>query len=115
MGTYNAYQRYIDFEYLSFDEVTLAVNYITSNLNTPSFIFPYWWDMYSYTSKTFMVIALRKKRGEEQKAKLCEAVCTGGQIVNDEAHFTCHCSVLRNLINFIYLIYFRMSRIRMSI
>ena len=115
MGTYNAYQRYIDFEYLSFDDVTLAVNYITSNLNTPSFIFPYWWDMYSYTSKTFMVIALRKKRGEEQKAKLGEAVCTGGQIVNDEAHFTCHCSVLRNLINFIYLIYFRMSRIRMSI
>ena len=95
MGIYNAYQRYIDCQYLSFDELTLAVNYITSNLNAPSFIFPYWWDMYSYTSKTFMVIALRKKRVEEEKAKLGEAVCTGGQIVdflNDEAHFTCHCS-----------------------
>ena len=95
MGTYNAFQRYIDFDYLTFDAVTLAVNYICSNLNAPSFIFPYWYDMYCYTSKTFMVIALRKSRGEEQKAKLGEGVCTGGQIVNflhDKDHRTCHCS-----------------------
>ena len=42
-----------------------------------------------------MVIALRKSRGEEPKAKLGEAVCTGAQIVNflhDKDHCTCHCS-----------------------
>ena len=61
MGTYNAFQRYIDFDYLTFDEVTLAVKYICSNLNAPSFIFPYWYDMYCYTSKTFMVYCLKKK------------------------------------------------------
>ena len=95
MGTYHAFQRYIDFDYLSFDELTQAVNYITSNLNSPSFIFLYWYDMYCYTSKTFMAIALRKSRGEEQKAKLGEAVCTGGQIVNfldDKDRCICHCS-----------------------
>ena len=42
-----------------------------------------------------MAIALRKSRGEEQKAKLGEAVCTGGQIVNfldDKDRCICHCS-----------------------
>ena len=51
--------------------------------------------MYSYTSKTFQVIALRNSRGEEPKAQLGEAVCTGGKIVNfikDKKHSSCHCS-----------------------
>ena len=45
--------------------------------------------------KHLWFIALRKSRGEEQKAKLGEGVCTGGQIVNflhDKDHCTCHCS-----------------------
>ena len=95
MGSYHQFQRYIDFDYLTFDELTLVANYICSNLNAPSFVFPYWFDVYTYTSKTFMVIALRKSRGEEQKAKLGEAVCTVAQIVNflnDKEHCTCHCS-----------------------
>ena len=51
--------------------------------------------MYSYTSKTFQVIALRKSKGEEPKAQLGEAVCTGAKIVNflkDERHSSCHFS-----------------------
>ena len=95
MGTYHLFQRYIDFDYLTYDELTLVANYICGNLNAPSFIFPYWFDMYCYTSKTFMVIALRKNRGEEPREKLGEAVCTGAQIVNflhDKEHCTCHCS-----------------------
>ena len=82
MGSYYQFQRYIDFNNVTFDELTLIANYICGNLNSPSFIFPYWFDMYSYTSKTFQVIALRKSRGEEPKAQLGEAVCTGGKIVN---------------------------------
>lgn len=95
MGSYYQFQRYIDCELVTFDELTLVANYICGNLNAPSFIFPYWFDMYSYTSKTFQVIALRKSKGEEPTAKLGEAVCTGGTIVNflkDEKHRTCHCS-----------------------
>ena len=72
MGTYHNFQRYIDFDDLTFDELTQVTNYICGNLNSPSFIFPYWFDMYSYTSKTFQVIALRKSTGEEAKAKLGE-------------------------------------------
>ena len=51
--------------------------------------------MYSYTSKTFQVITLRKSKREEPKAQLGEAVCTGGKIVNfikDKEHSSCHCS-----------------------
>lgn len=95
MGTYYNFQRYIDFNELTFDELTQVVNYICTNLNSPSFIFPYWFDMYSYTSKTFQVIALRKSRGEAPKAKLGEAVCSGGNIVNFiemKEHANCHCS-----------------------
>ena len=42
-----------------------------------------------------MVIALRKSREQEQKGKIGEAVCAGGQIGNflhDKDHCTCHCS-----------------------
>ena len=95
MGSYYHFQRYIDCNYVTFNELTLATNYICGNLNAPTFIFPYWFDMYCYTSKTFQVIALRESRGEEPKAKLGEAVCIGARIVNflkDEEHFTCHCS-----------------------
>ena len=95
MGSYHQFQQYIDFDYVTFDELTLVTNYICGNLNSPSFIFPYWFDMYSYTSKTFQVIALREHRGEKPKAKLGEAVCTGGKIINfvvDKEHSTCHCS-----------------------
>ena len=95
METYYNFQRYIDFYDVTFDELTKAVNYIRSNLFAPSFIFPYWFDMYSYTSKTFQVIALRKFRGEVPTAKLGEAVCTNGEIVNFlqmKNHSNCHCS-----------------------
>ena len=95
MGSYYQFQRYIDCNNVTFEELTLTANYICGNLNSPSFIFPYWFDMYSYTSKTFQVIALRKSRGEEPIAQLGEAVCTGGKIVNfikDKEHSCCHCS-----------------------
>ena len=96
MGSYYQFQRYIDFEYITFDQLTLVANYICGNLNSPSFIFPYWFDMYCYTSKSFQVLALRKSKGEEEpRAKLGEAVCTGGEIVNfvkNKEHSNCHCS-----------------------
>ena len=39
MGSYYQFQRYIDFEYITFDQLTLVANYICGNLNSPSFIF----------------------------------------------------------------------------
>ena len=35
MGSYYHFQRYIDFNYVTFDELTLIANYICSNLNAP--------------------------------------------------------------------------------
>ena len=61
MGSYYQFQRYNNFKYITFDQLTQVANYICRNLNSPSFIF-YWFDMY-YTLKSFQVIALRKSRG----------------------------------------------------
>ena len=76
METYNFY----DF---TFDELTEAVKYIRSNLNTDSIMFS-WFEMYSYLTKTFQVIALRT---EVPNAKLGEAVCT-----NRTTKTNCNCS-----------------------
>ena len=65
------FESYKKLQNLTFDELKLAVNYICSNLN--SFLchnYPYWYDMYSYTSKTFMVMNWRKERGFKKPVDL---------------------------------------------
>ena len=80
---------------LTFDELKLAVNYICGHLNSfPCYNYRYWYDMYCYTSKTFMVIKWRKERGFKEIGRLGEAVCDG-VIVNflkEKEHFKCSCS-----------------------
>ena len=58
------FESYKKLQNLTSNESQLAINYIYGNLN--SFLcynYHYWYDMYSYTSKTLMVIDWRKKRG----------------------------------------------------
>ena len=65
------FESYKKLQNLTFDELKLAVNYICSNLN--SFLchnYPYWYDVYSYTSKTFMVMNWRKERGFKKSVDL---------------------------------------------
>ena len=89
------FESYKKLQNLTSDELQLAINYICGNLN--SFLcynYHYWYDMYSYTSKTLMVIDWRKKRGFKEVAKLGEAVCDSA-IVNfleEKEHFKCGCS-----------------------
>ena len=89
------FQSYKKLQNLTFDELQLAVNYICGNLNSfTCYNYHYWYDMYSYTSKTFMVMNWRKERGFKEVGRLGEAVCDR-VIVNfleEKEYFKCSCS-----------------------
>ena len=87
------FESYKKFEYLTFEQLKLAVNFICGNLNSIGCYYPYWYDMYSYTSKSFLVMRWRKERGLTEVAKLGEAICENKIInfLNDKEH-KCSCS-----------------------
>ena len=95
MSGFEQFESYKYLQNLTFDELKLAVNYICSNLNSyPCYNYHYWYDMYSYTSKTFMVMQWRKERGFKEVGGLGEAACDR-VIVNflkEKEHFKCGCS-----------------------
>ena len=95
MSGIEQFDSYKNLQNLTFDELKLALNYICSNLNSfPCNNYHYWYDMYCYTSKAFMVMQLRKERGFKEVGRLGEAVCDG-VIVNflkEKEHFKCGCS-----------------------
>ena len=45
MCGYSEFESYKYLQSLSYDELKLAVNYICSNLNSPSYNYHYWYDM----------------------------------------------------------------------
>lgn len=88
------FKKYINFHFIDETELKLAVDYICGNLNgghTPDY--GYWYDLYSYTSKTFFVIQCRKEKGHKPLAKLGECVCQK-KIINflDNPGKKCNCS-----------------------
>ena len=52
---------YKNFEELTYNDLKLAVNYICGQLNSSTRSYPYWYDMYSYTTESFIVMRFRKK------------------------------------------------------
>ena len=64
--------------------------------------------MYCYTSKTFIVMQWREKRGFKEHAKLGEAVCDGVIVnfIKEKEHFKSSCSsVYYNAVFFKKIIY----------
>ena len=94
MCGYSEFESYKYLQSLSYDELKLAVNYICSNLISPSYNYHYWYDMYCYTSKSFMVMEWQKQRGFKEHARLGEAICDGVIInfLKEKEHFKCSCS-----------------------
>ena len=90
---FREFQLYRNLKELTFDELKLAVDYICGNLNSVGCYYPYWYDMYSYTSKTFLVMRWRKERGLREFGKLGEAICCN-KIINflNEKEHKCSCS-----------------------
>ena len=62
MAGYSEFESYKDLQSLTFHELKLAVNYICSNLNSPSLNYPYWYEMYCYTSKSFYCYGMEKEK-----------------------------------------------------
>ena len=92
MSGYKELNDYRNFVYMSEEELKLAVNYICLQLNYGASNYPYWYDMYSYTSKSFIVLRWRRKNNKLPTAKLGEAICKD-KIINfvKEKH-QCMCS-----------------------
>ena len=68
-------------------------NHICGNLNNWTPNYKFWYNMYSYSSKVYMVCRWRKSRGLPPVAKWGEAICKD-ELVNffeDPNHKNCIC------------------------
>ena len=85
----DSFLKYINFKLINEDELNCVVDYICGNLSADYNVdYPYWYDMYSYTAKSHIVLRHRKKEGEcvcqdkvinflknSDKKCLCNDVC----------------------------------------
>ena len=85
-----------DFEngkYVHFDDLKHMTNYICGNLNnwTPSYRF--WYNMYSDSSKAYVVCRWRQSKGLSPVAKWGEAICEDELVIffEDLKHKRCSC------------------------
>ena len=88
MSTYDAFIKFQNFKRMDVNSLTLAKDYIAGNLNSPGVNYPYYYDMYSYAAKCFIVLQ------RYQETQLGEAICKE-ELVNflkDEKHKNCSCS-----------------------
>ena len=88
MAGLEQYLNFREFKTVHKDDLKLAVNYICAQMNCPGSYYRYYYDMYSYATKCFIVLQHRSF------TKLGEALCDG-KVVNflkDEKHKKCSCS-----------------------
>ena len=73
---------------MDFETLNLAKDYIALQLNHPGFQYRYYYDMYSYATKCFIVLQTYKK------TRFGQAICNGKLVdfINDEEHKKCSCS-----------------------
>ena len=88
MSGYAEFEKFKNFHVMDREKLELANNYICLQLNNPGFGYKYYYDMYSYITKCFILLQYRKK------TRLGEAECKG-RIINfleDAEHKNCSCS-----------------------
>ena len=87
MDAYNAFIKFQSFEVMDYELLQLAKDYIAGNLNSGGINYRYYYDMYCYTSKCFIVLQKYKT------TRLGEAICKD-ELVNflkNEKHKNCSC------------------------
>ena len=92
MSGYEEFQAYKNFECMTYEELKSAVNYICLNLNSFGSDYKYWYDMYCYTSKSFIVLRWRKEKNMLPTAKLGEVICQDKIINFVRNEHKCSCS-----------------------
>ena len=89
------FEKYRDFELLNESELDIVINYICGHLNGDyTFNYPYWYDMYNYTTKSKIVLRHRKEKGNYYPlVKLGECVCQN-KVINflKNPDKKCNCS-----------------------
>ena len=94
MSGYIKYLKYKNAEYLTKDELKLVADYVCGYLNNPGVNFRYYYDMYSYISKSFIVCRWKKQNGYKPLVKIGEAICkdTLVNFLREKEHKNCMCS-----------------------
>ena len=91
---YFAYSKYEDGNSLRKDELKLAVDYVCGYQNNSGLNYRYYYDMYCYLSKSFIVQRWKKKNGYKPFAKIGEAICKDFLVnfLREKEHKNCACS-----------------------
>ena len=94
MSGYIKYLKYENAKYLTKDELKLATDYVCVYLNNPDVNYRYYYDMYSYISKHFIVCRCKKRNGYKPLVKIGEAICkdTLVNFLREKEHKNCMCS-----------------------
>ena len=73
------FEKYRNFKLINETELDILVNYICAHLNESyTHNYGYWYDMYSYTTKSKIVLRYRKRKGHDPPlVKLGECICEG--------------------------------------
>ena len=72
----SCFEKYTNFQLINETELDIVINYICGHLNANYTLnYGYWYDMYSYTTKSKIVLRYRKRRGKEPVVKLGECIC----------------------------------------
>ena len=91
MSGFDEFQAYKSFQPMTYDELKLATNYICGRLNSFGCHYQYWYDMYCYTSKSFIVLRWRRDHGLIPCAKLGESICKDKIINFVRTEHKCSC------------------------
>ena len=92
MNRLSLFEKYRNFEFVNTGELDLIVDYICGNLTLCRSNYPYWYDMYSYATKTRIVIRHKQEKNELAIAKLGQCVCEN-EVVNflENENKKCNC------------------------
>ena len=93
MDRLSSFEKFLNFEPVNENELDLIIDYICGNLNS-SFLnnYRYWYDMYSYATKTRIVIRHKQEKNEVATAKLGQCICKN-EVVNflENENKKCNC------------------------
>ena len=90
----DCFEKYSNFELVNETELNYAINYICGNLNSCySLNYPYWYNMYCYTTKNLIVLRKKEEVGKVALTKLGECVCQN-KVINflENEENKCFCS-----------------------
>ena len=104
---FQVFQNFESEKYVHLDDLKRLANYICRNLNSDGCLnYKYWYHMYLYSSKAYIVCKWRQSKGLQPVAKCRKAICENNLVNVFKEHKDCRkgCgSVYYKYICFLYL------------